>query len=355
MKTLLTILILFAFSLAYAEAGKELTLDEFNKQINKANSEELYRSTIIRQDGLHTLLIVPDAAEGEGESVGTIDTTKPPTPPADPDNTGSSAAHNAGQGDNTDAAAEQLPVAAEPVMQTGVDTKIGSQTGSEQGQSVPKSNKSAGAVKKPAVQPVANKDFYFPSSMSKTNNARIDSVSVTFSDTKVKFGISIGSAIPIRLRRTSTNVQPGYIELVTLADIAGRKKILPAGSIIFSRPNVVKGSSRLYLNTVRGVTPEGDEFLIRGHISDSFNTAGLTGIIKSDGRALERSAAAGAIALGGSLVSELSDGSIGSAAGSAANQMISEGSAQSKANLDKAAFIVSSSPQDGTLTVEETF
>ncbi|MCP4494116.1 MAG: hypothetical protein GY820_43460 [Gammaproteobacteria bacterium] len=385
-------------SLAYAET-KELTLDEFNAQINKASSEEQYRSSIIKQDGLHTLLIVPnETAESEsgidGETfsddannASTPDTTSGKTPAAESNTDDGLSTDNkspaldaplteilpkadtdslAATGVVTEQRLNPSPVSTSPsstsLAATGVVTE--QRLNPSPVSTSPSSTATPTpvvtlrkSVVLPAVKPTktAEDDFYFPSAISNNNNDTIAPVSVTFNDTKVKFGISIGTAIPIRLRRTSTNVQPGYIELVTLTDMPGRKKILPAGSIIFSRPSVVKGSSRLYLNTVRGVTPEGDEFFILGHVSDSFNTAGLTGIIKSDGRALERSATAGALALGGSLASELADGVIGLAASTAANQMITEGSAQSKASLDKAAFIISSNPQEGTLTVEQTF
>ncbi len=303
---------------AVAAEQKPMTLDDFNRQIDDAARDERYRSSILKQNDLHTLL--PD------DEIPTNTTLELPV--TDPE--------------------AVVPKVKQTDKNTGV-TAVGAPDTARKKAALVKVK-----VKKTTpVKTKVSKDYYFPKTLQSPGN--IEAVSITFEDSKVLFGISIGSTIPIRLRRVSTNVQPGYIELVTQADVAGRKKILPANSIIFSRPSVVKGSSRLYLNTVRGVTPQGLEFFINGHISDDNNTAGLSGVIKSDGRALARSATAGAVALGDALIGDLSSDAISNAASATSNQLIKEGAAESKANLDKPAFIISTSPQNGTLTVEETF
>ncbi len=364
MKSLI-ILALIVPAIALSAEQKPLTLDEFNRQIDAADRDERYRSSIIKQNGLHTLLpdddspqtdIVDGAEGGEGAARSTRSDTN------EPGNT--SGADSTSQESGTAISTKNTET--EKTITPGTDAKTTKRETQQKQSNVGGGELPGTSVKttqelgKKVVKPIkaTNKppvDYYFPKTLSKQTSSDIEAISITFTDKKILFGISIGSTIPIKLRRVSTNVQPGYIELVTLADIAGKKKILPANSIIFARPNVVKGSSRLYLNTIRGVTPQGLEFNINGHISDDHNTAGLSGVIKSDGRALSRSATSGAVALGTSLIGNLSDDAVSSAASAASNQLIREGVAESKANLDRPAFIISSSPQNGTLTVEDTF
>ncbi len=340
----------------------DFSLSDFNQIINQANQEKKYRDSILKQDGLHNL--VPDEqpaglAKEMSETVGEG---------AKPQASGQSSQTETPLPGATAPAKPKLPVKAAS-SENRAAPKAGDSTGDKkqaegrvsaevkesEGDSAKGKVKKTNREKKKTRARTGTTQKYFPGALVNKNSDNIEAVSVSFDQKQHVFGISIGTSIPIKLRRTSTNVQPGYIELLVTADVAGRKKILPVDSILFARPSVVKGSSRLYLESVRGVTPDGYEFMIKGHVSDHFNTAGMTGIIKSDGRAVERSLAKGGVALGSSLISGLADDPVTTATGAAANQMIREGAASSDANLDKPVFVVSASPQPGVLTVEETF
>ncbi len=374
---------------AIAHSQTTITRDEFENRINRAAADQNYRDGLLRSDELDTLLFAPSSASEGKKNINSKDPAKGP-------NGGIGGSSESGSNDTGNGAGQ-------PHQPPGTGSEGGSP---DPGSSSNNANASAGltpspeakaagekeveaksqeeakaATEKKAVEAKAaaarakNKssilgtnseshtsssekntgDYYFPSGMSVEKKSTISPVAFTFDENRTVFGISLGTSIPVRLRRTSTNVQPGYIELVVTADVAGRKKTLPADSILFAISSVVKGSSRLYLNSVKGVTPGGEEFVLKGHISDHFNTAGLSGVIKSDGRAVSRSLSQGGLALSRSLASEIGGDALATGANAVASQLIQEGSEKTSANLDRAAFIVSANPQQGVLTVEETF
>ena len=204
-------------------------------------------------------------------------------------------------------------------------------------------------------------DYYFPPSALISRGRKIALVGEDFEQDRgrVVFGIPLGTEIQGRVRRTSTNVQPGLIEIVVTETIRGDKDDLRAGSKLFAEPSVVRGSARLYLSVVRGITPANLEFRLRANVNDKTNAAGLAAVIQSDGRLLKRSATKSALALGASVLGNIAGVSgaapVGTAVDAFGGNVLDETQEQASAALGGPVFTVSAQPQDVIVAVEETF
>jgi hypothetical protein len=104
-----------------------------------------------------------------------------------------------------------------------------------------------------------------------------DSVNATH-----QFGIRLGQWMEATLDRNSSNAEPGMIELRLSKDVAGDKRTLDAGTLIYASKILNGGTKRLELTTVKGITPDGHEFIVKGQVFDIQKVSGLNGIMVLD-------------------------------------------------------------------------
>ena len=208
--------------------------------------------------------------------------------------------------------------------------------------------------------PVHDEDRYVPPSWQFSAGRKASPIHSAQADVKKGpfFGIRLGTEFRAKLIRTTTNIEPTLTEFVVTDDVFGDFKMLSKNTKLYADKNVSDSSNRIYFNTVKGITPDGEEFEINATITDvSVNKlAGLTGAITTDNKLLSRSASNGAIAAGGEFVKQLaSDSILGTAASAAAETAISEKEDESDARLGKAKFVIFVNPQEVFIRVDESF
>lgn len=170
------------------------------------------------------------------------------------------------------------------------------------------------------------------------------------------FGITIGTWSKARLNRNTTNVEPGLIELTLTDAVHGKRKTLDAGTLFFAKKSLNNGTKRLELLIVKGITPDGKEFKVRGLIFDTNKVSGLRGIIDTDENMIaQNSLNTGLLAFGGAAAKEVSKvNPIGSALGDGLGSVITDSRKAAKAGqVDIVTIYVS--PQDLFIRFDESF
>jgi len=97
-----------------------------------------------------------------------------------------------------------------------------------------------------------------------------------------QFGIRLGRWMEATLDRNSSSAEPGMIELRISKDVVGDKRTLSAGTLIYASKMLNGGTKRLELNAVKGITPDGHEFNVKGQVFDIQRVSGLNGIMVFD-------------------------------------------------------------------------
>lgn len=133
------------------------------------------------------------------------------------------------------------------------------------------------------------------------------------------FGIRLGTWMPALLRTRISSADPGFVELVVSRTVRGRYRPLPAGTLLFCRKRLDRAARRMEMMAVKGITPDGREFVLRGRVFDGARIPGLPGVVvRSTGRMLRRSAAHGVLAAGSAAAAGLLGAGGATAAGEAA-------------------------------------
>jgi hypothetical protein len=164
---------------------------------------------------------------------------------------------------------------------------------------------------------------YVPPPRLTTSGPVTDAVS---RDPKRLFGIRLGAWMPGRLTRTATNTEPGLVEIELTEDVAGDKRTLPAGTLVFARKQYNDGTKRLEFQVEKGITPAGLEFALHGLVFDLQKMSGLIGSISNDtSRVVERGTKKGLLAAGGAAAQQFTGSTpLGAASSAAASSMLSE-------------------------------
>lgn len=97
-----------------------------------------------------------------------------------------------------------------------------------------------------------------------------------------EFGIRLGQWMEATLDRNSSSAEPGLIELQLTKDVQGNKRVLSAGTLIYALKTLNSGTKRMELMTVKGITPDGLEFAVKGQVFDTQKVSGLNGIMVFD-------------------------------------------------------------------------
>lgn len=201
-------------------------------------------------------------------------------------------------------------------------------------------------------------DRYIPPSwQSKRSN-----VSSGFQTDNIKkskgpfFGIRMGSKIRAYLPQVTTNVEQNLTEIAVVQDVFGDYKTLEKNTKIYCKKTLNPGSNRLELLAVKGITPKGEEFKLKGIVLDINNVAGLVGAISTDGKTAKRTLSAGVFGVGEALAPILNDGSlVGAGIEAAADNVLKEKETESEKTLLNPLYTIYVNPQDIMIRVEETF
>lgn len=162
--------------------------------------------------------------------------------------------------------------------------------------------------------------------------------------------------MPGRLTRTATNTEPGLVEIELTEDVAGDKKTLPAGTLVFARKQYNDGTKRLELQVEKGITPSGLEFALHGLVFDLHKMSGLIGSVSTDtSRVVERGTKKGLLAAGGAAAQQFTGSTpLGAASSAAASSILSE-SEQAVEEATRPRVTIQVPAQPLLIRVEETF
>lgn len=103
---------------------------------------------------------------------------------------------------------------------------------------------------------------------------------------KKYFGIPFGTWVHVSLNRNVSNAESGQVELTLVDDVAGTRRTLPAGTLLYAEKTYNQGTKRLDCHLMRGITPHGYEFTINGLCYDGHRVAGLNGIVNINEQAM---------------------------------------------------------------------
>ncbi|MFZ5863173.1 MAG: TrbI/VirB10 family protein [Nitrospirota bacterium] len=175
-------------------------------------------------------------------------------------------------------------------------------------------------------------------------------------DLKRLFGIRLGAWMPGRLTRTATNTEPGLVEIELTEDVAGDKKTLPAGTLVFAHKQYNDGTKRLELQVEKGITPSGLEFALHGLVFDLHKMSGLIGSVSNDtSRVVERGTKKGLLAAGGAAAQQFTGSTpLGAASSAAASSILSE-SEQAVDESTRPSVTIQVPAQPLLIRVEDTF
>ena len=210
---------------------------------------------------------------------------------------------------------------------------------------------------KPSGKPGPVKYVYVPPSLRDSRASVSNQRQIKTPVKNITFGITIGTRIPVRLKTSASNVEPGYIQFQVEQDIVGDKKSLPKGSTLFCRASAVLGSPRLFVSAVKGIT-QGDhmEFNLRGNVFAEDGKAGLIATLINDGRGLARAKDAGVTVLGAGLIDMIPGSTITTEAGKAAAELvINENRSENNQKHGRPNYVLDAEPQLAVLQIEETF
>lgn len=172
----------------------------------------------------------------------------------------------------------------------------------------------------------------------------------------VKYGIKMGAQIQVKLVGGATSVQLGLVRFEILEAVVGVEGVLPVGTLLFGKPFANKGSERLQVRIIKGITPDGVEFSLRGWIRGSDGMDGLVGKVVSDGQLVARSMNEAVKVAGRAALASMADDStpvISMKSGLSNAQ--SEQSAESDLVVGRPEFIVQAREQQAMLEIEQTF
>ncbi|MBT8342326.1 MAG: hypothetical protein HKP58_01175 [Desulfatitalea sp.] len=364
-KPAMAIVTAFLFVSGTHAAEKPIDGNELRRLLNPSEQEHYQHSRELKSDQMHLLLKKRPGkpVSGGGQETSEKKGRHAPNASADPSSESPPAENTDGKGAKAPAPAPAAGTdGKENMASTGVGAPPNSNTASPG---------SAAKTAKPVNDPgrpdrsrrERKNDRYIPPSWKASPTAGKMSVGGFQSVRSEKrkgpyFGIRLGTKIRARLPQVTTNVEQNLTEITITQDVYGDFKVLPRGSTLFAKKSLNPASKRLELLVVKGITPapRSEEFSIKGFVMDINNTAGLVGAVSTDGKAAQRSFAAGAFGVGKELAPMLNNGTlVGAGVEAAAENMLDEKETQIDKTLNEPSYIIYVNPQEIKIRIEETF
>lgn len=172
--------------------------------------------------------------------------------------------------------------------------------------------------------------------------------------TTVAFGVRLGTWLNASLGRNTTSGDSGSVELTLTGDVIGDRRTLPVGTLLFADKSLNTITKRMEMVVTHGITPNGQEFEMRGMVFDPHKTPGLAGIYVLDKKeVVARGATKGAIAAVGAAVGTMGGGAAGVATNAATQSVLNDANQVTDGNAAQAVIYVS--PQALIIRVENQF
>lgn len=337
--------------------------DDLRKRLHNAEIAHSKRDQEVKFDQMHRLYRVISGSEEsvQGEAKG----NRPASPASgedmpvqesgnDPDHSGiNEDGRQEGRGlgpQGNEGNVGQPPVSGDAVASEEINSSNGSERPTQKGRGahVPSATSAPSG-------PLGQRDRYIPPSWSVLQG------SGSFDTDQVKqkgqrFGIHLGTRINGEIRRVVTNVERNLCEIYVTQDVVGDRRNIPKGSVLFADKSLNMGTKRLEFATVKGITPDKTEFVIKAYVMDVGEMAGLSGAISTDGKTVQRSVSKGAYAVGRQMVSALNDGSVvGAGVEAATDNALGEKETETDKTLGEPQYTITVPPQKVILRVEQTF
>lgn len=202
----------------------------------------------------------------------------------------------------------------------------------------------------------SNQNLYIPPPRQNAGKSRIKTDAVVIS--QKKYGIRMGTWISASLLRSTSNSDPGLIEVVLTEDVVGDVKTLEKGTILFADKFYNYGTSRLDMHAIKAITPSGYEMDVSGLVYDTQRTAGLLGIVTGNmlSESVKSGMSAGLINVSRAAVKNFAkDGSMaGAMTEAAADSIIDDKEAVLTLNQIQP-YTIRVAAQDILIRIEETF
>lgn len=185
-----------------------------------------------------------------------------------------------------------------------------------------------------------------------TNNMKVSAPT----SAKVRFGITIGTEIDVKLVSGANNIQPGYVVFEVMRTVNGYADILPPKSRLFGRPRTVVGDDRLYVEVSKGITPSHEEFRISAFVVGADEKPGLLATVRNDGKSLKRASAETVFSAVDGITDAIAEGNIPVASGKEGVRTLMREKEGEVDNVNGTpAYIVEADIQYASLSVVETF
>ncbi len=169
------------------------------------------------------------------------------------------------------------------------------------------------------------------------------------------YGIHLGTWMRGQLTRNVSSAEPGLVEITLTNDVIGDRRVLPAGTTFFARQALNDATKRMELFVEKGITPDGNEFAVKGIVYDLQRISGLPGIITVNQHNLLRHGAEKglAAAVGGVADSLVSSSPIASAGATATQTMLND--TDPAVNYNATTSVIYVSPQSLEIRVDADF
>ncbi len=169
------------------------------------------------------------------------------------------------------------------------------------------------------------------------------------------YGIHMGTWMRGELSRNVSSAEPGLVEITLTNDVTGDRRVLPAGTTFFARQELNDATKRMELFVEKGITPDGNEFAVKGIVYDLQRISGLPGIVTVNKHNLvqhgtEKGLAA---AVGGIADSLASSSPLASAGATATQTMLND--TDPAVNYNATTSVIYVSPQNLEIRVDADF
>jgi len=169
------------------------------------------------------------------------------------------------------------------------------------------------------------------------------------------YGIHLGTWMRGQLARNVSSAEPGLVEITLTDDVIGARRVLSAGTTFFARQTLNDATKRMELFVEKAITPDGNEFAVKGIVYDLERVSGLPGIITVNQHALVAHGAEKglAAAVGGIASNLVSSSPLASAGATAAGTMLND--TDPAVNYTATTSVIYVSPQSLEIRVDGDF
>ena len=195
-------------------------------------------------------------------------------------------------------------------------------------------------------------DEYYPPPRQVNTAMNLTTDAVVVKDKTYR--IAMGTWIEGELTRGVNNLENVQVVIRTTEPIAGKRKILPTGTLFFADKVYNPGTNRLEVRIYKGVTPVGDELVMLATVYDLARHAGLTGLVQEKNVEVP-GFKKGLLAGGRQIMSDaMPDNPAGTVASTTASTVFSYRGQRIERELSTE-YMITVSPQPVLIRVEQSF